>query len=199
MDECELLLASDAFDAWKGAETLQVGDLVACNNSFWYRDSQSTKKGVYHLAIEVRDAQNFTLPPVEVMAYSRINSQLKRLAARERPKYEIDDLDTALSEQLPGLGSIVFSLAGRIGEPEAAQPPLAKVPDLDLLIYVRSTFQVSRAQPKASSCSDCCRPGRFVGRGARCRRWGRGHRCRSPWRDVRSSVPCPSKRRQPDR
>ncbi len=136
VDECELLLASDAFDAWKGAETLQVGDLIACNNSFWYREGQSTTKSAYYLGIEVGDGPNFTLPPIVVMANSRINSQFKRLAARERPKYEIADLDTALNEQLPGLGSIVFSLAGRIGEPEAAQVPLAKVPGLDLLMYV---------------------------------------------------------------
>jgi hypothetical protein len=136
VDECELLLASDAFDAWKGAETLQVGDLIACNNSFWNRGNQSTTKSAFYLGIEVSDGPNFTLPPVVVTANSRINSQFKRLAARERPKYEIADLETALSEQLPGLGSIVFSLAGRIGEPEAAQVPLAKVPGLDLLMYV---------------------------------------------------------------
>lgn len=136
VDECELLLASDAFDAWKGAETLQVGDLIACNNSFLYRDDRSTTKSAYYLGIEVGNGPNFTLPPVVVMANSRINSQFKRLAARERPKYEIADLDTALGEQLLGLGSIVFSLAGRIGEPEAAAVPLARVPGLDLLMYV---------------------------------------------------------------
>ena len=136
VDECELLLASDGFDAWKGAETLQVGDLIACNNSFLYREGQSTTKSAYYLGIEVGDGSNFTLPPVVVMANSRINSQFKRLAARERPKYEIADLNVALDEQLPGLGSIVFSLAGRIGEPEAAQVPIAKVPGLDLLMYV---------------------------------------------------------------
>ena len=136
VDECELLLASDGFDAWKGAETLQIGDLIACNNSFLYREGQSTTKSAYYLGIEVGDGSNFTLPPVVVMANSRINSQFKRLAARERPKYEIADLNVALDEQLPGLGSIVFSLAGRIGEPEAAQVPIAKVPGLDLLMYV---------------------------------------------------------------
>ncbi len=136
VDECELLLASDGFDAWKGAETLQIGDLIACNNSFLYREGQSTTKSPYYLGIEVGDGSNFMLPPVVVMTNSRINSQFKRLSARERPKYEIADLDAALDEQLPGLGSIVFSLAGRIGEPEAAQVPLAKVSGLDLLMYV---------------------------------------------------------------
>jgi hypothetical protein len=136
VDECELLLASDAFAAWKGAETLQVGDLIACNNSFLYREGQSTTKSAYYLGIEVIDGQNFRLPPVVVAMNSRINSQFKRLAVRELPKYEITELNTALSEQLPGLGSIVFSLGGRIGEPEAAEVPLAKVPGLDLLKYV---------------------------------------------------------------
>ena len=136
VDECELLLASDAFDAWKGVETLLAGDLIACNNSFWYRGDQSTTKSPCYLGIEVRDGPNFPLPPVVVTANSRINSQFKRLPIKERPKYGVADLDTALNEQLPALGSIVFSLAGRIGEPEAAQVPLAKVPGLDLLMYV---------------------------------------------------------------
>lgn len=136
VDECELLLASDAFGAWKGAETLQVGDLIACNNSFLYREGQATTKSSHYVGIEVSDGSNFTLPPVVVVANSRINSQFKRLASKELPKYEIADLETALGEQLPRLGSIVFSLGGRIGEPEAAEVPLGKVPGLDLLKYV---------------------------------------------------------------
>src|SRR5487761_1387145 len=119
VDECELLLASDAFDAWRGAEALQVGDVIACNNSFLYREGQATTKSAYYLGIEVSDGPNFTLPPVVVTANSRINSQFKRLAVKELPKYEITGLEAALGEQLPGLGSIVFSLGGRIGEPEA--------------------------------------------------------------------------------
>ena len=148
VDECELLLASDAFDAWKGAETLQVGDLIACNNSFLYREGQSTTKSSFYLGIEVSAGPNFTLPPVVVTANSRINSQFKRLAARELAKYEIGDLDTALREQLPGLGSIVFSLAGRIGEAEAAEAPLAKVPGIDLLKYIPG--QMSPAEVSGS-------------------------------------------------
>ncbi|MHB8288803.1 MAG: hypothetical protein ACYDEY_06125 [Acidimicrobiales bacterium] len=144
VDECELLLASDAFDAWKAAQTLQVGDLIACNNSFLYREGQSTTKSTFYLGIEVSDGLNFTLPPVVVTANSRINSQFKRLAARELSKYNISDLDTALREQLLGLGSIVFSLAGRIGDAEAAEAPLAKVAGVDLLKYVPG--QMSRAE-----------------------------------------------------
>ena len=136
VDECGLLLASDAFGAWKGAETLQVGDLIACNNSFLYREGQATTKSSHYVGIEVSDGSNFTLPPVVVVANRRINSQFKRLASKELPKYEIADLETALGEQLPRLGSIVFSLGGRIGEPEAAEVPLGKVPGLDLLKYV---------------------------------------------------------------
>ena len=136
VDECELLLASDAFDAWKGAETLQVGDVVACNNSFLYREGQSTTKSAYYLGIEVSDGPNFTLPPVVITVTGRINSQFKRLAAKELSKYEIGDLDTALGGQFHGLGPIVFSLAGRIAEPEAAEVPLEKVSRLDRLKYV---------------------------------------------------------------
>jgi hypothetical protein len=136
VDECELLLASDAFDVWKGAETLQVGDLVACNNSFLFREGRSTTKSAYYLGIEVSEGPNFKLPPVVVRVTGRINSQFKRLTAKELTKYEIADLDISLAEQLPGLGSIVFSLAGRIGDPEGAEVPLTRVSGLHFLRYV---------------------------------------------------------------
>jgi len=68
IDQCELLLASDAFDAWKGAESLRAGDLVACNNSFLFREGRSTTKSPYYLGIEVTDGPNFKLPPVVVTA-----------------------------------------------------------------------------------------------------------------------------------
>ncbi len=106
VDECELLLASDAFDAWKGAETLQVGDLIACNNSFLYREGQSTTKSSFYLGIEVSAGPNFTLPPVVVTANSRINSQFKRLAARELSKYEIGDLTLPSANSFPDLARL---------------------------------------------------------------------------------------------
>ncbi len=136
LDECELLLASDAFASWKGTETLHVGDLVACNNSFLFRDGKSTTKSAYYLGIEVMEGPNYKLPPVVVKVNSRINSQFKRLAAKELSKYEILDIDTSLTDQLPRLGSIVFSLAGRIGNAEAAEVPLTKVAGIHSLKYL---------------------------------------------------------------
>jgi hypothetical protein len=136
VDECELLLASDAFDTWKGAETLQVCDLVACNNSFLFREGRSTTKSPYYLGIEVIDGPNFKLPPRVVSVAGRINSQFKRLTTKEQPKYEIADLNSALADQLPRLGSIVFSLAGRIGEPEAAEVPLTGVEGVEALRHL---------------------------------------------------------------
>lgn len=135
-DECELLLASDAFESWKGAESLHEGDLIACNNSFLYREGQRTTKSHLYLGIEVRDGINFALPPVVLTARSPIIKQFKRLSARERSQYEQRDLESALKEQVSKLGSIVFSLAGRIGEATAAEVPLARVSGLDCLKYV---------------------------------------------------------------
>ena len=135
VDECELLLASDAFENWKGAEALQSGDIVACNNSFLFREGRSTTKSSQYLGVRVTDGPNFELPPVVVGTTGRINLQFKRLSVKELSKYEIVPLDTAVGEQLPHLGPILFSLAGRIGDPEPAAVPLAGVDAVAHLTY----------------------------------------------------------------
>jgi len=48
-------------------------------------------------------------------------------------KYDITDLRAALDGQLPHLGSIVFSVAGRIGEPEGADVALTGVANAEFL------------------------------------------------------------------
>lgn len=145
VDECELLLASDAFGTWKGAETLQVGDMVACNNSFLFREGRSTSKSAYYLGMEVIDGPNLKLPPIVVTVTGRINSQFKRLASRELPKHYVVDLNAAVVEQLQHLGSIVFSLAGRIGEPEAAEVPLTGVSGAQWLKHVPGQLNLAEA------------------------------------------------------
>ncbi len=135
VDQCELVLASDAFETWKGAESLQPGDVVACNNSFLFREGRSTTKSPYYLGIGADGSSNFSLPPVVLTVTGRINSQFKRLAAKELPEYDSANLIAAIDDQLPRLGSIVFSLAGRIGEPEAAEVALVGVPGVQFLRY----------------------------------------------------------------
>ncbi len=143
VDECELLLASDAFEGWKGAAALQPGDVVVCNNSFLFREGRSTTKSGLYLGVRVTDGPNFELPPVVVGTTGRINLQFKRLSVKELAGYDVTPLDVAVADQLPHLGPILFSLAGRIGDPEPAAVPLG-VDGVAHLSYAPG--QVSRAQ-----------------------------------------------------
>ncbi len=135
VDECELLLASDAFDTWRGAESIRPNDLVVVNNSFLFREGRSTVKNVNYLGIQIDETGKFTLPPIIVPTRSRINSQFKRISQKTVSQYSTSDLRTAISDQLPGLGTIIFSLVGRIGDPEAADVDLPGVPWAQVLRY----------------------------------------------------------------
>ncbi|KJF18172.1 hypothetical protein [Acidithrix ferrooxidans] len=144
VDQCELLLASDAFDAWKGAESIRPNDHIVFNNSFLLREGQSTIKNVHYLAIRVDENGGFLLPPIIITMKSRITSQFKRLPAKVIGEYDTADLRTAILEQLPLLGSIMFSLVGRIGDPEAAEVDLVGVSWAQVLRY--SPNQISAAE-----------------------------------------------------
>jgi hypothetical protein len=132
-DEFELLLASDAFGSWKGNESVRSGDLIAVNNSFLFRENKSTTKSALYMAIEASGTTDYEFPPVVVGVPGRINLQFKRLTSRELSKYTVTTLTQALIDGLPDLGSIIFCLVGRVGEPETAEvslPPAAGVPSL---------------------------------------------------------------------
>lgn len=47
VDECALLLASDAFDTWKGAESIRPNDLVAVNNFFLRRSFNGQERQLF--------------------------------------------------------------------------------------------------------------------------------------------------------
>jgi len=135
VDKCKLLLASDAFAAWKGAETLRVGDLVVCNNSFLFREGRFTTKSAYYLGVRVKGEGDFELPPVVVTATGGINLQFKRFTPKELAGSEIATLEATLTQELPRLGSIVLSLVGRIADPEDAEVPILGVSGIDALRY----------------------------------------------------------------
>jgi hypothetical protein len=138
VDNCELVLASDAFEKWKGSGSSQDGDLIVVNNSFLYRGdgrAKLTTKSSLYLAVEVTAGSNFSHLPVVLSAKNGIDVRFKRIPSKQRGDCRITDLDTALSDQLRCLGSIVFSLIGRIGEVDQAEVKVSKVPGLEVLRY----------------------------------------------------------------
>lgn len=121
--------------AWRESESLKPGDLIVCNNSFLFREGTPTNKNAMYLGIEVDVDDRFCLPPVVVSMGSRINLQFKRLQPKEIAKYQVDDLRATVAQELPRLGSIIFSLVGRIGEAESAQVDLPSAAGVRVLEY----------------------------------------------------------------
>ena len=115
------LLGSQTFQDWEKHETLQVGDLIVFNNSFLYRESLTgTTKSKKYLCVTLDpDAE-----PAVLQIDGRINSTFKRIPSRQVDKYRRQELRLSISEELEELGTIVFSLVGRIGEDQPASVDL---------------------------------------------------------------------------
>jgi hypothetical protein len=107
------ILGSQTFDDWTKHEKLQVGDLIVFNNSFLYRESLSgTTKSKNYLCVTLdKDAE-----PAVLQVDGRINSTFKRIPSRQVDKYRRHELRPSIAAELKELGTIVFSLVGRIGE-----------------------------------------------------------------------------------
>ncbi len=154
VDQCELLLASDAFGVWKGSESVRPGDLIAVNNSFLYREKRATSKNARYLGIRVSEDGGFVFPPSVLSTKSRINLQFKRLQPKELSKYEVCSLADSITEELSNLGSIVFSLVGRIGEAGEAEVEIPTVPGIRMLRYVPGQAETMRLADEVVSFGD---------------------------------------------
>lgn len=132
-DSVGRVLASGAFEAWAGGETLRSGDLILINNSFLFRAGRSTIKNEKHLAVAVAGTGEPCLPPTVVRA-SRFNAQFKRVPGQRANEVVFKDLDSAVDAECARLGVIVFSLVGRIGSDEPAEVPLG-APGWQTLAY----------------------------------------------------------------
>ena len=117
------ILGSPMFKDWTKHASLQVGDLIVFNNSFLYRESfiGTTKSKKYLCVTLDKNAE-----PAILQVDGRINSTFKRIANRQVDKYRRHELRPSIAEGLEELGTIVFSLVGRIGED---QPASVGLPD----------------------------------------------------------------------
>lgn len=136
------MLTSDAFKTWVQSESLTTDDLVLVNNSFLFREGRATNKSNKYLGVVARAPGEVSGPPCVVTIGSGINVQFKRVAARQVPAYEIVELETAVADEVPHLGEIVFSLAGRIGDAEPAEIGLTGVRGVSALRYVPTQSEV---------------------------------------------------------
>jgi hypothetical protein len=115
------ILGSQTFEDWKKDEPLHVGDLIIFNNSFLYREGLTgTTKSKKYLCVTL-DSDG---EPAVLQVEGRINSTFKRIPGRQVGKHRMTDLRTAITDEMGRLGTIVFSLVGRIGDDQPASVAL---------------------------------------------------------------------------
>jgi hypothetical protein len=116
------LLRSPAFLAWDKRPELQPGkdghpgDLIVFNNSYLFRDSKIAKSRKYLCVTVDRDGEPAVLEPLK----TRFNADLTRIPSEAVSQQQMTPIAEAVEKELASLGSILFSLAGRIGEDEPA-------------------------------------------------------------------------------
>ena len=140
------LLGSQTFKDWEKHEALQVGDLIVFNNSFLYRESLTgTTKSKKYLCVTLDpDAE-----PGVLQIDGRINSTFKRIPFRQVDKYRRQELRLSISEELEELGTIVFSLVGRIGEDQPASVDLPTGTGLTALRYEPGQVEIAALNKNA--------------------------------------------------
>ena len=130
--EVARILGSQTFQAWKEREPLRLGDLIVFNNSFLYRESLTgTTKSKKYLCVTL-DSDG---EPAVLQIDGRINSTFKRISVRQVDKYTTRELRSSIAEEMEQLGSIVFSLVGRIGDDQPASVALPNSTGFTALQY----------------------------------------------------------------
>ena len=130
--EVARILGSQTFQDWKERESLKVGDLIVFNNSFLYRENLTgTSKSKKYLCVTL-DSDG---EPAVLQVDGRINSTFKRISVRQVAKYSMHDLRPSIVEEMENLGTIVFSLVGRIGDDQPASVALPSGTGLNALRY----------------------------------------------------------------
>lgn len=141
--EIARILGSKTFLNWKKGESLQVGDLIVFNNSFLYRENiTGTTKSKKYLCVTLDgDAE-----PAILRVDGRINSTFKRIPVRQIAKYKMHDLRASITEELNELGTIVFSLVGRIGDDQPASVELGSDTGFAQLRYQPDQHETAEVQ-----------------------------------------------------
>jgi len=140
------ILGSQTFQEWSERESLRVGDLIVFNNSFLYRENLTgTSKSKKYLCVTL-DSDG---EPAILEVSGRINSTFKRISVRQIEKYNTRDLRSSITEEMEGLGTIVFSLVGRIGDDQPASVALPSSTGLAELRYEPGQQSVAEIQGSA--------------------------------------------------
>ena len=111
-DEAKRLIQFESFETWKKNQPLKPGGLVVVNNSFVFRDVDTTKADDY-LAFAVTDTGDLSVPPL-IASGIRLNLDFKYLPATNLPITR--PLNAAIEDGIMNLGELLFVLIGEIDD-----------------------------------------------------------------------------------
>jgi hypothetical protein len=111
------VLTSDAFREWLGQEHPRAGDLLILNNSFLHRDGiASRSKSIKYLCVAVEPDGQPSRDISVVISKNRVLSRFKRISSGKTGDYPGQPLRDSVEQELADLGTIVFAIAGRVGD-----------------------------------------------------------------------------------
>jgi hypothetical protein len=122
----ESLTEQASFKDLLTSSTPAEGDLVLVNNSFIYRDTVKTTKSPKYIA--GRLSKDGTVSSWGIVAWDHpLNVDFKHLSVRSGNLPAVVDLDDAVNDELPTVGSVVFSLIGSVGERPPTEVSLSAI------------------------------------------------------------------------
>src|SRR5215203_2793709 len=125
------LITQPVFVDWIDRNTVDAGDYVLINDSFVHRNT-TTVKSQKHLVL--RTGQNGVLEPRPFIAQNvRFNLDFKHLGERT-PKPPVTTLEEAVSEEVNGLGELLFILIGEIQDSTILEEPVGHA-EFDIIYW----------------------------------------------------------------
>ena len=140
------ILGSQTFESWVKREQPQVGDLMVFNNSFLYRENLTgTTKSKKYLCVTLDPNSE----PAILQVDGRINSTFKRIPGRQIDKYRQFELRPSIAQEMADLGTIVFSLVGRIGDDQPTRIDLPSGTGFESLQYEPGQLEIAELNETA--------------------------------------------------
>ncbi len=119
-------VASGTFQTWWKSQATQAvdGDVISLNNSFIYRDKVKTNKSKWYVCIRCGPSGRVSTLRTFIGRPPHFNSDFKRFSVKSSNDVELQTISTAIDEELPKLGTLIFVLVGSIDDSASCEVPL---------------------------------------------------------------------------
>lgn len=100
-----------SFKTWYDSQKFGEGDLIVINNSFVFRDSNTTKANYY---VVLKHGKDKIQNEIYVSRGLNLNSDLVFFSSKHKSPPVLKLVDEAIEEQLSNIGKVIFVLIGNV-------------------------------------------------------------------------------------